>query len=238
MDVNPENNPPPGKICVAIGGHDAGKLLSAACRVEEQADVLEIRLDGLTKPEIMPFTEKLKKPLLFTNRPDWEGGLWKAGEAKRVALLKEAIDANGAYIDIELRTELSLRREIIDLAAKNKSRTIVSWHDFQITPSDGQLRDILREQIDSGADIGKIVTMAHDYDDALRVLSLLTMAHEKDFSLIAFCMGEFGRISRLATLEHGGYMTYAAPDSGTGTALGQIPVSTLCLLLNRLHHGN
>ncbi len=238
MNVITENNPLPGKICVSIGGNDIADTLSSALRVEEEADVIEIRLDGLTKPEIAPFIERTKKPLLFTNRPEWEGGLWCDDETKRLALLKQAISAHGAYVDIELRTEQSLRREIIDLAAKNKSKTIVSWHDFQTTPSAVQLENILHEQIESGADIGKIVTMAHDYNDVLRVLSLQTMAHEKNFPLIAFCMGEAGRISRLATLDLGGYMTYAAPESGKSTAPGQLSVSTLHHLLNRLHHEN
>jgi len=238
MNVIPENNPLPGKICVSIGGNDVDDTLADALRVEEEADIIEIRLDGLTKPEIAPFIERIKKPLLFTNRPDWEGGLWCDDETERLALLKQAIVAHGSYVDIELRTEQILRREIINLAAKNQSKTIVSWHDFQTTPSATQLEHILHEQIESGADIGKIVTMAHDYNDVLRVLSLQAMAHKKDFSLIAFCMGEAGRISRLATLDLGGYMTYAAPESGKGTAPGQISVSTLHHLLNRLHHEN
>ena len=238
MNVIPENNPLPGKICVSIGGNDVDDTLADALRVEEEADIIEIRLDGLTKPEIAPFIDRIKKPLLFTNRPEWEGGLWCDAETKRLALLKQAISVHGAYVDIELRTEQILRQEIINLAAKNKSKTIVSWHDFQSTPSAGQLENILHEQMESGADIGKIVTMAHDYADVLRVLSLQTMAHENDFSLIAFCMGEAGRISRLATLDLGGYMTYAAPESGKSTAPGQLSVSTLHHLLNRLHHEN
>lgn len=238
MNVIPENNPLPGKICVSIGGNDVADTLAGACRVEEEADVIEIRLDGLTKPEITPFIERIKKPLLFTNRPEWEGGLYRGEETERLALLKQAISAHGAYIDIELRTELPRRQGIIDLAAKNKSKTIVSWHDFQTTPSAAQLENILHEQIKSGADIGKIVTMAHGYDDVLRVLFLQTMAHEKNFPLIAFCMGEAGRISRLATLDLGGYMTYAAPESGKSTAPGQLSVSTLRHLLNRLHYEN
>ena len=238
MNVSTENNPLPGKICVSIGGNDVDDTLVAALEVEEDADVIEIRLDGLTKPEIEPFIERIKTPLLFTNRPDWEGGLWCDDETKRLALLKQVISVHGAYVDIELRTEQILRREIINLAAKNKSNTIVSWHDFQTTPSAAQLEHIFHEQIESGADIGKIVTMAHDYADVLRVLSLQTLAHENDFPLIAFCMGEAGRISRLATLDLGGYMTYAAPESGKSTAPGQLSVSTLHHLLNRLHHEN
>jgi 3-dehydroquinate dehydratase type I len=60
------------------------------------------------------------------------------------------------------------------------------------------------------------------------------MAAENNFPLIAFCMGAIGKISRLATIKLGGYMTYAAPDEGKETAPGQMPVSVLRDMLSRL----
>jgi 3-dehydroquinate dehydratase-1/3-dehydroquinate dehydratase/shikimate dehydrogenase len=82
--------------------------------------------------------------------------------------------------------------------------------------------------------VGKIVTMAKTSADVLRVLSLLLLAAEKGFPLIAFCMGKVGMISRLATVQLGGYMTYAAPDSGQVTASGQLKVSALRSMLKTL----
>jgi len=119
----------------------------------------------------------------------------------------------------------------------SKTKVIVSWHDFGRTPSSEKLSQVFYKQYQSGAQIGKIVTMAHDYLDAARVLALLPLARKLKFPLIAFCMGQEGMISRLATLEQGGYMTYAAPDSGEGTAPGQLPVSALRALLAGRHGG-
>jgi 3-dehydroquinate dehydratase len=51
-------------------------------------------------------------------------------------------------------------------------------------------------------------------------------------------MGSRGRISRLATIKLGGYMTYAAPDGGKETAPGQIPVSVMSEMLARLNHAD
>ena len=69
--------------------------------------------------------------------------------------------------------------------------------------------------------------MAHDYPDVLRVLHLQCQAKALGFPLIAFCMGEQGKLSRIITLLLGGYMTYAAPDEQQATAPGQLSVRRL-----------
>ena len=133
-----------------------------------------------------------------------------------------------------MKTAFDLRQEVIARAVEQQTQVIVSWHNFDETPSADKLEEIFNEQYASGARIGKIVTMAKTSEDVLRVLSLQLLAAEKDFPLIAFCMGRAGIISRLATLELGGYMTYAAPDSGQATAPGQLQVSTLRTILQTL----
>jgi 3-dehydroquinate dehydratase-1/3-dehydroquinate dehydratase/shikimate dehydrogenase len=222
-----------GLVCVAIAADAAAadpqaEVLEAARQAEALADVIEIRLDSIPQPEI------ISRPLLFTNRPLWEGGLYDGDEGARTGLLLDAISAGAAYVDIEMKTAFDLRQEVIGRAREQQTRVIVSWHNFDETPSTVELEEIFNEQYASGAGIGKIVTMATTSEDVLRVLSLQLLAAEKDFPLIAFCMGRAGMISRLATLELGGYMTYAAPDSGRATAPGQLRVSTLRTMLQTL----
>ena len=69
--------------------------------------------------------------------------------------------------------------------------------------------------------------MAHDYHDVLRVLNLQEEAARMDIPLIAFCMGRPGVISRVATVELGGYMTYCAAHEDEATAPGQLSVAVL-----------
>jgi 3-dehydroquinate dehydratase-1/3-dehydroquinate dehydratase/shikimate dehydrogenase len=70
-----------------------------------------------------------------------------------------------------------------------------------------------------------------------RVLALLELAEQRGFPLIAFCMGAAGRVSRVATLALGGFMTYAAADGAAGTAPGQLSVSQLRGMLRTLEGG-
>lgn len=227
----------PAGICVSVGGKEVTETLDIARSAETGADVIEIRLDSLPQPEIAPFVKGLTRPLLFTNRPEWEGGSFRGSEAKRISLLLKAVEHGCALVDLELKTAEELRGDLLDALLKHpETALIISWHDFSGTPSQEELGGILQQQMESGAHIGKIVTTANDYRDVLRVLNLQTLAAENNFPLIAFCMGKVGKVSRLATIKLGGYMTYAAPDGGRETAPGQIPVSVLREMVTRLDY--
>ncbi|MFN2368555.1 MAG: type I 3-dehydroquinate dehydratase [Desulfurivibrionaceae bacterium] len=216
-----------GKICVSIADRDLDRALAIAAGAVDPATVLEIRLDALARPTAVPFVDKLNVPLLFTCRPTWEGGDFAGSEEERFALLEEAVRSGATYVDVELRAEEELRRQLLALAKKHRVKVIVSWHDFKTTASAQALRSIFEAEYRSGADIGKIVTMGRTFQDVLRVLALQEIAYEMGFPLCAFCMGRAGMISRVATLELGGFMTYAAPDHGPATASGQLSVSAL-----------
>lgn len=226
------------KICVSIAEPNIQTAISSAHKVADNSDVIEIRLDSLESPAITPFVEQVTSDLLFTHRPTWEGGKYSGDEDARIELLLEAVEAGAAYIDIELEAEKSGQQKLISASKQAKTKVIASWHNFKETPDYGVLGEILSRQKESGADIGKIVTMAHDYTDVLRVLHLQILAQKTHFPLIAFCMGTPGVISRLATLDLGGYMTYVAPDEGEATAPGQITLKNLRTILEHLYHAD
>lgn len=224
------------RICVSIASSDGSlaTCLAAAKRVEALADVIEIRLDSLDCPEVAVFLEELGKPLLFTNRPSWEGGAWRGAEEKRLDLLVEAVRQGAAYVDLELRAPGSSRARLLGALTGTTTKLVVSWHDFSNTPAASELAAVVEQMAASGAHIGKLVTTAHGFQEVLRVLSLQERARELGFPLIAFAMGRAGAISRLATLELGGFMTYAAADQASATAPGQLPVAVMRDIYSKL----
>jgi 3-dehydroquinate dehydratase-1 len=229
----------PAGVCISVASENVVQALDIAKKSVNHADVIEIRLDTLSDPEIAPFVKNITTPLLFTNRPEWEGGSFNGSETSRLELLMQAVKHDCALVDLELKTAPELRGELLDILLQHPGTgLIISWHNFRDTPSVEELNEILSQQIESGAHIGKIVTTANDYTDVLNVLNLQISAANNKFPLIAFCMGSIGRISRLATTKLGGYMTYAAPDGGKETAPGQIPVSVMSEMLARLNHAD
>jgi len=78
-----------------------------------------------------------------------------------------------------------------------------------------------------GADVIKIVSFARSWEDNLAVLSLLPMAKARKQKIVAFCMGEKGKVSRLFSPMLGAEWTYASLSRGKGSAPGQLTVGEL-----------
>lgn len=215
------------RICVSIGRENIDDAVAVAESVASLADVLEIRLDCLRNPDIRPFIGKIKQPLLFTNRPQWEGGAFAGEEEQRLALLLQAVSEEVAYVDLELLAPADSQQNMRSALQDSNTQLILSWHNFTDTPSREELVGRMAMMQDNGADIGKIITTAHDHEDVLRVLQLQEVAAKLDFPLVTFCMGKPGVVSRVATCGLGGYMTYCAVNEQEATAPGQLSVTAM-----------
>jgi 3-dehydroquinate dehydratase-1/3-dehydroquinate dehydratase/shikimate dehydrogenase len=226
-----------GLICVSVAAQDAAGIIAAVLPVVDLIDVVEIRLDGMRHPAIEPCLAAIPRPVLVTNRPTWEGGQYAGGEQERIALLCQGIRAGSQYVDVELRTSVELREQVREAARRHGSKVILSSHNFQGTPPLAHLRETLDQMIAGGADIGKIVTTAATASEALRILALQQEALASSFPLSAFAMGAAGKISRLATLYLGGFMTYAAITAEQATAPGQLSVHDLQTLIAFFEEG-
>ncbi len=215
-------------ICVPIAESSFSEVVQHLDSCEKRADMAEIRLDAISGDisarRISELISRSSVPLIFTCRCSDEGGAFRGEETERIACLREAVHAGAAFIDVELRTDAALRDTLVQYAHDSTCRVIISWHDFSGTPPEAMLSEVLEQQISAGADIAKIVTMAQNRADILRLFSLYYPAFESDIPLISFCMGDAGRISRIACLAMGAFLSFASMDAGLETAPGQIPL--------------
>ena len=91
--------------------------------------------------------------------------------------------------------------------------------------------NIAERMVGVGCDIAKIVTFARTPRDALTVLDFLAQVPDSvAVPVIAFAMGEAGRLSRIAAPIFGSPIVYAA--AGEATAPGQFDVETTRRLLH------
>ena len=215
------------RICVSLSEPSLQKSLVKAKQLATVADVIEVRLDLLAEKAVTPFLHALQTPLLFTNRPEWEGGNFRGTEQQRLAPLLEAAENGAAYIDLEIRAVEHSWTTLLKACANTPTMIISSWHDFKTTPDEQELVAILGKMRDSGAHIGKIITTAQTSHDVLTILRLLEKAREMQFPFIAFAMGEAGKISRVTVPAWDGYMTYCSADHGEQTAPGQITITEM-----------
>jgi len=205
------------RICAAIVNDN----LEAVKAIEPMVDLLEVRID-LIGDGWQEIAGQLEKPWIACNRCADEGGNWAGSEAARVEELLKAVGLGAAIIDIELSTEKL--GEIIP-AIKQSAECLVSFHAFQGTPELTTMRDIVRSEMDAGADICKVVTTAHSFGDNLAVLQLIG-----DFPqtrMVAFAMGLPGMTSRVLCPLLGGDFTYASTEEGSESAPGQLKITDL-----------
>jgi 3-dehydroquinate dehydratase type I len=147
-------------------------------------------------------------------------------EKRRIELLKEAVALGCDYVDCELDTPEPLRNELLSTIRAHNDRTklIVSHHDFRATPSLRVLKKLLRDCINAQADVAKIVTYARQIEDNLRILNLIGYARQEGRAIVAFCMGERGRSSRIMGPFIGSLITFASLRRGFESAPGQLTV--------------
>ncbi|MDD3580806.1 MAG: type I 3-dehydroquinate dehydratase [Desulfobacca sp.] len=180
----------------------------------------ELRIDYLSQPDLPSILKPRPGPVIVTNRLPQEGGQWQGSEADRQRLLEKALQLGVEYLDVELRAESRWRDDL--LKRRGQTKIILSWHDFQGTPGTAQLQDILDEQIELGADLVKLVTLARTPEDNLRVLALIPPTNAVGQEIIAFCMGPEGKFSRVIAPLLGSYLTFATLAAGRESAPGQL----------------
>ena len=219
-------------ICIPITAKNTQEALERIARANAVADMLEIRLDMMEIFDLREMIKSASKPVLVTYRSIGEGGKGTADDKTHARYLLTALEEGAELVDVERRLPEKWREKIF--RARGKSSIVVSSHVPDGTPPKETLEEIFEELAATGADIIKIVTHAESVLDNLRVLDLIPMAQERGIKIIAFCMGRFGRISRVFSHLMGGYLTFASLEGGEESAAGQIPVGEMKRILDML----
>ncbi|OGP68071.1 MAG: type I 3-dehydroquinate dehydratase [Deltaproteobacteria bacterium RBG_13_53_10] len=220
------------KICVPIAERTLEKASRTIDEANSLADLIELRMDYLRNGGLGELIHRVEKPLIVTNRRKEEGGRHRGDEHGRLEVLKHAVDLGAEFIDIESGTERPLLTALI--AKKKGTRVILSFHDFRGTPSQEELRRLCCRMAGVGADVLKIVTFARSREDNLLVLSLIPFARKRGQKIVAFCMGEKGRMSRVFAPWLGAAWTYAPLRRDRSSAPGQMAAGELREIWERL----
>ena len=229
-------------ICTTIQNRTAEQILE----ILQNCEMAEIRLDRcpLTYNEIDAIFSS-DVPLVATCRinevAEREESLQELPEQSRMIKamqiaekrLVRAIEAGARYVDVEMEAQKQMSKRVRQAAHENGTVFIRSYHDFDGTDSLDGLKAIVEKCVYHGADLVKIVTTAQTDYDADRLMSLYEWCAEEmsqgndriaalaDGGLIAFCMGEAGRQSRMDCLKYGAPYTYAAMSEEDAAAPGQ-----------------
>lgn len=213
-------------ICVPIfeKTYDSA-IQSAKNSIKAGTDMLELRIDFLDNPnpdDIKTIINEINFPLIATNRRNEEAGFFKGSESDRIEILIEAAKA-ADVVDIELGTNIDDINKII----KTASKTIISYHDFNKTPSVDFLLEIVRKEKELG-DIAKFAVMPQKMSDTLTVLEVLSKVN----NTIGIAMGAMGSYTRVVAPLFGSPITFASYENSS--APGQLNIPTTRNILNKL----
>ena len=217
------------KTCVTIAEKTPKKLRIVLEKALKRSDYAEIRFDFLKPeqiPEALDLTKKFFKKSVCTLRPKSEGGKFSGTEKERKSILKLIAEYQPLLLDIEFNT-LRKDKEFTKYIRKTNTDVLVSWHDFKKTPTFTILDKQFNQMKKFGSHV-KIVTSAKSSSDASRVLSLYAKATKT--KLIAFSMGDYGKISRILCLYFGSPYTYVS--LGKPVAPGQFSLEQVKKILS------
>lgn len=215
-------------ICTTIQNRTLEEIMNLLESSEPRIQMAEIRLDRcpLSIEEIEYLFSSSDTPLVATCRVVDDGnGTWEEAEEKLTA----AAEAGAAFLDLEIEAPKEIGKRLRRACTEYGTTMIRSSHFFAGTPSDDVLRNTVEKCRKFGGEIVKIAAMAKSGEDVARVLALYSSIAstnsaaetQRPVELVAFSMGETGKVSRLDCLKLGSPFTYAALNENEAAAPGQ-----------------
>ena len=211
-------------ICVSVGEKSWKAAAEQACRYP----FTEIRLDyleNITEEAVYSVFSSCRSDKIVTFRkkdsvPDNE----------RIIMIKSALKAGASFADADINNSQDFISVVSEAASEAGAEMIISYHNFEKTPSLDEIAKIMNKASDLGADIIKIACRAETSEEAERLLSLPSDRNK----IVIAGMGSMG--GRIRALSHsaGSLFTYACPDNGKAVAPGQVPYSELLREQERL----
>ena len=187
-------------LCVTVTASTMAELRRQRDAVTD-ADLVELRLDGVSDPSVAGALSDRRRPVVLTCRPSWEGGAFRGSEDERRRLLDDALSAGAEWVDVEWKARFD------DLLAKTGGRRIVlSYHRFEGVPPD--LAETAAAMRGSGAEVVKIAVGAQRLSDNLPLLEL-GRSFGADQRAVLIAMGDKGLVTRILASRFRSCWTYA-----------------------------
>jgi 3-dehydroquinate dehydratase/shikimate dehydrogenase len=201
-------------LCVTVTAATTAELRQKRDAVPD-ADLIELRLDTVSDPDVAGALAGRQRPVIVTCRPTWEGGAFKGSEEKRRQILGEALALGAEYVDVEWRARFE------DLIAQDGGRRIVlSTHDYLGVPIDLTAR--VHAMRATGAEVIKIAATMSCLSDCVPLLDLGAQSGRQT-GLALIGMGPYGMATRVLAGRFGSVWTYA----GELTDIGQLSAHSL-----------
>jgi 3-dehydroquinate dehydratase/shikimate dehydrogenase len=209
------------QLCVTVTGRTMEELRRAR-DTAAGADMVELRLDSVDRPDVCAALEGRHRPVIVTCRAAWEGGAFAGSEEERQRILVDALTAGAEFVDVEARADC-----VPALLRLRRGRGVVlSMHAYGPVPEDLEQRYAAMRS--TGAEVVKVAIEAARLTDTVRLMKIAAQQEasgggEDGRGHVLIAMGQPGVPSRILASRLGNRWTYA----GDGVAPGQLPAQRL-----------
>ena len=200
------------QLVVTVTGRTMDELRRARDAAAGLADVIELRLDGVDRPDVAGALEGRRRPVIITCRPRWEGGQFDGSEQERQQLLLAAAHADAEFVDVEYRAEFAG-----ELVRSRRGRgVVVSMHLFD--PADNDYPSRLAALRDAGAEVTKLAVQVDSLAQTLPLFELGRRSGDGAPHHVLIAMGPRGIHTRVLSERLNNRWAY----SGDAVAPGQL----------------
>jgi 3-dehydroquinate dehydratase-1 len=232
-------------LCTPLVGRTHAQVLAELALVlPKQPDLLEWRVDFFAAIDdnaaVLELAAAIRAaaagiPVLFTRRSTREGGEPIALSEEQVVALIAAVCASGTVdlVDFEMNNDPTHVTRVRAAARAHGVQLLLSFHNFQSTPTQEVLCQCFAQAQALGADVAKIAVMPQRLEDVLAVLAATLESSQKlAIPVASMSMGGYGALTRLVGGMFGSALSFAV--GATASAPGQVAIEDMNTVLEIL----
>ena len=157
-------------ICITVTPESRTLAPADLLNASRHCDLIELCLDHfINEPNVGELVKMVDKPIMVSCRSEKDGGNWKGTEQQRIQLLREAIVAGPAYIELDLEIANSIPRF-------GKTQRVVSFTSLNRPLS--KIDEVFEQCWKAKADVVKFTWLTEDMDAAWPLLAAVTQQRE------------------------------------------------------------
>jgi 3-dehydroquinate dehydratase / shikimate dehydrogenase len=203
-------------ICISVTPSSRRLAAADLFNASRHCDVIELCLDGLRKlPDVGKLLKAVEKPVIVSCRRECDGGQWTGAEEDRIQLLRNAIVAGPAYVELELDIAG-------DIPPFGNTKRVISHTNLSSPLNQSAVDKVFEECWKARADIVKFTWRTDTLDDAWPLLAVATQ--NRELPVVGKGIGPAGLAFGLLARRHGSPWIYAALEGGMETFEGEVNV--------------
>ena len=206
-------------ICISVTPESRTFAKVDMLNAARQCDLVELCLDRLIKePDVGDMLEGIDKPILISCRRRKDGGQFDGTEEERMTLLRQAIVANPAYIELDYEIAQAIPRF-------GDVKRVLSYTSLRTPYNKQDIDEIFTEAKQLNADIVKFTWPTPTLEAAWPLLAAVSTKH--DIPAVGLGLGRAGMTFSLLGRKYGSPWIYAALEKGMEAFEDQATVTEL-----------